>query len=145
MGIVPVCLRDGSNSTFARSISAACAAVECATRLGEQARQKRYIHGAILMAYAGGTDKGPSGSMIHLGAFLRIRGEASGKISLKAKAPALPADAPAAGASRSNTTTDSRRACAAIAAESPITPAPMTITSVSAINAHCSKIMAQPL
>lgn len=145
IGMAPVCFRNGSNSAFARSISAACAAVVCATRLGEQARQKRNIHGAILIAYRGGTDKGPSGSMIHLGAFLRIPGDAGGRISLKAKAPALPADALAAGASRSNTTTDSRRACAAIAAESPMTPAPITITSVSAINAHCPEIVAQPL
>ena len=98
IGMAPVYFRNGSNSAFARSISAACAAVVCATRLGEQARQKRNIHGAILIAYRGGTDKGPSGSMIHLGAFLRIPGDASGRISLKAKAPALPADALAAGA-----------------------------------------------
>src|SRR3990167_5148918 len=55
-------------------------------------------------------------------------GEARGRISVKAKAPALPAEAPAAGPSRSITVTESPRAWAASAAESPTTPAPMTIT-----------------
>ena len=58
----------------------------------------------------GGTDSGPSGSSSHFGALRRIPGEASGRISVKAKAPALPADAPAAGPIRSSTVTASPRA-----------------------------------
>src|SRR5690606_20051270 len=72
---------------------------------------------------------GPSGSSSHFGAFAMIPGEASGRMSVKAKAPALPAEAPAAGPSLSKTTTERPRACAAMAADSPTTPAPMTTTS----------------
>jgi hypothetical protein len=52
---------------------------------------------------------------------------------VKANAPALPAEAPAAGPSRSSTVTDRPLATAAIAAERPTTPAPITMTSGAAI------------
>src|SRR5690606_21451974 len=58
-------------------------------------------------------------------------GEASGRMSVKAKAPAVPAEAPAAGPSRSRTATACPRACAASATDRPMTPAPTTITCLA--------------
>ena len=78
----------------------------------------------------GGTDSGPRGSSSQRGAFRMIPGEASGRMSVKAKAPAFPAEAPAAGPSRSITVTESPRPCAISAADSPTTPAPMTTTFI---------------
>ena len=75
-------------------------------------------------------DRGPSGSSSHFGAEKSVSGEASGSMPQKAKALALPADAPAAGPVRSMTRTPRPRAMAAWAMESPITPAPITTRSV---------------
>ena len=79
--------------------------------------------------YAGAIDSGPSGSSSQRGALRRMPGEASGMMSVKAKAPALPRLASAATPVRSITVTWRPSCCRRNAMAMPTLPAPITSTS----------------
>ncbi len=112
-----------------RSIIAACATVLARTRSGMLARQKRISHGAMRGRYVGRIVSGPSGSSSQRGALRRIPGEASGRMSENASAPALPRLAPDATPSRSISTTSRPSCCRRSAIATPTMPAPITSTS----------------
>ena len=79
--------------------------VDVAARSARLARQNRTSQGRIAGRYAGGMASGPSGSSSQRGACRSMPGEASGRMSENASAPALPQLASCATPRRSSSTT----------------------------------------